>query len=139
MEAKVPPISGWARVLVTVAASLQVIGLAIVMTGQATMGHNWKMGIESTDDKRDDRSSELVETGIFAYSRHPIYCGVAIVQLGYALMLPTLPALLAVFGFFNFIYVEVYMEEEYLAKRHGPMFDAYANRVPRWFKWPATA
>lgn len=129
-------VSGWSRVVITVASACHIIGLCIVMTGQAGMGKSWRMGIEGTE-KRDDRSSELVETGIFAYSRNPIYCGVALVQIGHALMLPTLPALIAVSGFFAFIYLEVILEEEHLSKRHGPMFDAYCNRVPRWFKWPA--
>jgi protein-S-isoprenylcysteine O-methyltransferase Ste14 len=75
----------------------------------------------------------LVETGMFAHSRNPLYVanlllflGLAIVHNGWAMYLIVLP-------FFVVAYVCIIAaEEHYLIGRFGSAYVAYCQRVPRW-------
>jgi protein-S-isoprenylcysteine O-methyltransferase Ste14 len=78
-------------------------------------------------------ANALVDTGMFAHSRNPLYLanlllflGLAIVHNGWAMYLIVLP-------FFVFAYIcIVAAEEHYLYGRFGETYDDYCRRVPRW-------
>ena len=78
-------------------------------------------------------ANALVESGMFAHSRNPLYVanlllflGLAIVHNGWAMYLIVLP-------FFVVAYVcIVAAEEDYLVGRFGDAYADYARRVPRW-------
>jgi protein-S-isoprenylcysteine O-methyltransferase Ste14 len=75
----------------------------------------------------------LVSTGIYRYSRNPIYVGFSFIFTGAALLLGNtwlllllLPTLLTVhFGV-------VRREEEYLLGKFGAAYRAYQSQVRRW-------
>jgi protein-S-isoprenylcysteine O-methyltransferase Ste14 len=75
----------------------------------------------------------LVDTGMFAHSRNPLYVanmllylGLSIVHNGWAMYLIVLP-------FFAVAYVCVVAAEEvYLSGRFGEAYADYRSRVPRW-------
>lgn len=75
----------------------------------------------------------LVTTGLYRYSRNPVYLSLALLYSGLALVLNAavallfLPPLLA--------YVERFVirrEEAYLERRFGEEYRAYKRRVRRW-------
>jgi protein-S-isoprenylcysteine O-methyltransferase Ste14 len=78
-------------------------------------------------------ANSLVDTGMFAHSRNPLYLanlllflGLAIVHNGWAMYLILLP-------FFLGAYVCIIAaEEQYLFGRFGEAYADYARRVPRW-------
>jgi protein-S-isoprenylcysteine O-methyltransferase Ste14 len=78
-------------------------------------------------------ANSLVDTGMFAHSRNPLYVanlllfvGLAIVHNGWAMYLLVVP-------FFVFAYVcIVAAEEQYLYGRFGEAYSDYCRRVPRW-------
>jgi protein-S-isoprenylcysteine O-methyltransferase Ste14 len=75
----------------------------------------------------------LVDTGMFAHSRNPLYAanlflflGLAIVHSGWAMYLIMLP-------FFAVVYICIVAAEEvYLVGRFGDGYADYRRRVPRW-------
>ena len=78
-------------------------------------------------------ANSLVDTGMFAHSRNPLYVanlllfvGLAIVHNGWAMYLLVVP-------FFVFAYVcIVAAEEQYLYGRFGEAYTDYCRQVPRW-------
>lgn len=76
----------------------------------------------------------LVTVGLYRYSRNPMYIAMALVLFGWALGFRS-PALLiyALVVILAFQLRVVYGEEPWLERRHGEQWQAYKERVPRWF------
>jgi protein-S-isoprenylcysteine O-methyltransferase Ste14 len=79
------------------------------------------------------RVAALVTTGVYRFSRNPMYTGLAMAVAGASLVLSSwwplilLPAvLLAVRR------LVIDPEERYLTQRFGSIYDEYRRRVPRW-------
>ncbi len=78
-------------------------------------------------------TSKLVTTGVFAYSRNPLYLGGVCVLVGLALMLSLvwgLILLLSACVAAHFILIRP--EERYLATKFGDDYRSYAATVHRW-------
>ena len=76
---------------------------------------------------------KLVVTGLYRYSRNPIYIAVGLVLCGWALGFHsralTVYALVVILAF----HVRVVLgEEPWLARTHGEKWVQYKARVPRW-------
>lgn len=78
-------------------------------------------------------TSAVVDTGIYAYSRNPMYLGMAIGQVGVALAAASLAGALSVV--LSVAVVRWYVigrEERYLEAKFGEPYLAYKSRVRRW-------
>ena len=88
-------------------------------------------------DRLEDRAADmtaLITDGPFAFSRNPIYLGMALLVTGAGLGIGSLVAPLALAGFVWFIQTrQIVPEERMMAQRFGPEFDRYAAHVNRWF------
>ena len=76
--------------------------------------------------------AELVEYGVFRFSRHPMYLGIMTIYLSLAvssLSLATFLMLVIIFFFYN--YLAAY-EEKQLTKYFGDKYLDYMKRVRRW-------
>ena len=110
-----------------VGAAILIAGLALDLAGvAAVIAHR-------TTIVPHRPVAKLITTGIYRFSRNPMYTGLAIMVAGGALLagtwwpLVTLPlALLAV----KRLVIEP--EETYLAERYGSTYDDYRLRVRRW-------
>ncbi|RVU81777.1 isoprenylcysteine carboxylmethyltransferase family protein [Leucothrix sargassi] len=78
-------------------------------------------------------TSAIVSTGLFAYSRNPIYLGFAVITVGVGLyvgslwiVLSALPAALAVYR------IAIKNEERYLEQKFGAEYLDYKAKVRRW-------
>lgn len=79
------------------------------------------------------RASALVDSGVYRVSRNPMYLGVALILLGWALWLANLLALALVPAFVVYIdRFQIGPEEEALAQRFGADFAAYRAATRRW-------
>lgn len=80
-----------------------------------------------------DEPGQLVTSGVFRISRHPMYLGFALALLGWALMLRSWPAL-CVAAAFVLITDRWYIafEERWLRDKFGRAYQAYAARTRRW-------
>lgn len=107
-------------------AALLFAALVWVSLGQIQMGASWRIGID-TEVKTD-----LVESGLFRYSRNPIFLGMRVLLFGLFLVTPNALTLLS-FGLADaLMQVQVRLEEEHMSNLHGDKFERYRERVRRW-------
>ena len=85
-------------------------------------------------------AAALVTSGIFRFSRNPIYLGDALVLTGVILFWGAWPSLLLV-PVFGWLITDRFIldEERRLAARFGRTFEAYVARTPRWLPFWALA
>jgi protein-S-isoprenylcysteine O-methyltransferase Ste14 len=100
-------------------------GGLLTVLAQRQMGMSWRIGI-------DDRRTELVTEGIFAYVRNPIFGGLLLFLAGYACLMPACWSiavwLLTAMG----IRVQVALEEKHLLRLHQEAYRGYAVRAGRF-------
>ncbi|OYY72463.1 isoprenylcysteine carboxylmethyltransferase family protein [Sphingomonas sp. 28-63-12] len=79
-------------------------------------------------------TSGIIDTGIYARTRNPMYLGMAIAYLGLAILLHSMPSLLlwplALLLIRNQV---IAREERYLTAKFGQPYLDYMARVKRWF------
>ncbi len=78
-------------------------------------------------------TSSLVSTGLYRFSRNPMYLGQLLVLLGWALFLSNIAALVLTPLFVLYLNrFQIIPEERALSKLFGAEFTAYKLRVRRW-------
>jgi len=107
---------------------LLVAGAVLALRGARDLGRNL------TAVPRPRPGSELVESGIYARVRHPIYGGVILGSLGWSLALASLLALPFVAALAVFLDLKSRREEVWLRERFTG-YDAYAARTRRLIPW----
>ena len=70
--------------------SLLFISILLVWIAQSHMRESWRIGIDEIN------KSELVTSGLFSYSRNPIFLGIMIANFGLFLILPNAFTLLII-------------------------------------------
>jgi protein-S-isoprenylcysteine O-methyltransferase Ste14 len=80
-----------------------------------------------------DAASTLVTTGIFAYTRNPMYLGMTVLLLGWAVFLSGVWTMLGplLFGLFITRF-QILPEERVLARKFDTSYNAYTQKVRRW-------
>lgn len=149
LEIRIPPplvvlasgALGWALMQLTP-------GLSVVFTGQAALGllvaalgvAIAAAGILAFQKARTTVSpidpgaaSSLVVTGIYNYTRNPMYLGMAVMLLGWTLILGHPGGLAGLALFVAYIgRFQIQPEERALQTLFGDAFTAYRARVRRW-------
>jgi protein-S-isoprenylcysteine O-methyltransferase Ste14 len=111
------------------AAVLALGGLLVARSGVRNFG---RAGT-TINPVKIDAVSALVTTGTFAHTRNPMYLGMTLLLLGWAVALSGVWTLLGPLLFVLFITrFQVLPEEAVLAARFGASYDAYRRRVRRW-------
>ncbi len=107
-----------------------LIGIGVLIT----LGAAAQMALaQTTVIPRRDPSS-LVTSGLFSWSRNPIYLSDALILIGAILWLDAVLALPLVAGFVWVIQTRFIRDEEArLTLAFGPEFDLWAARTRRWF------
>ncbi|MDC8830654.1 methyltransferase family protein [Alteromonas gilva] len=80
------------------------------------------------------KASRLVDSGIFAYSRNPMYLGLVVAIVGFAFILREACGFL--FALLTFIYLQRFQiipEERTMRELFGEEFDDYCQRTKRWY------
>lgn len=80
---------------------------------------------------------ELVQVGPYSIMRNPLYFFSCLGAVGVGMQVGTV-TLGLICGLIAYIvfYLVILREEELLTERYGPLFEAYASRVPRFFPNP---
>ena len=108
-------------------AALMAGAIALFVSATRTMGHNWSLVARTRDDH------QLVESGPFAWVRHPIYTGLALLTLAIAVAYGHLSQLWIGAPIYALgTWLRVTEEERLLRAMFGPAYDAYAARVKRF-------
>lgn len=82
---------------------------------------------------RPGSASHLVTSGIYRYSRNPMYLGHAVILLGWAIYLHNFVAFVAVPAFVLYISrFQIGPEERHLYARFADEYTAFCRRSPRW-------
>lgn len=114
--------------------ALIAAGLALILAGVAVVaaaGRELARRGQPTDPGQP--TSSLVTTGIYAFSRNPLYLGGASVLAGIALALDLVWALLFLgVALVACRYLLIAPEERYLAARFGGEYASYTASVRRW-------
>lgn len=101
-------------------------GLGMFLLSLISFGQSFRVGIDT------DHPDILITTGIFAYSRNPIYVAFGIILLGQFLVFPNwilLVYLGAAIWLFN---RQILREEVFLRKHYGKEYLEYCNHVRRY-------
>ena len=106
---------------------ITALGVAITLIAQIQMGESWRIG-QSVDEQ-----TSLVTSGLFAHVRNPIFSGLLVFGLGFALLVPSVAILPALLVLAAAIILQVrFVEEPCLIRRHGDAYLSYAQRVGRF-------
>ena len=105
---------------------LMLVAFSAVVLVHFQMGDDWRSGT------RDGDHTQLITTGLFAYSRNPMMLGVLLAQLGFFLALPSAFTLVCLIVGVSAVVAQVRVEERLLSDRFGEFYEAYKARTPRW-------
>lgn len=112
-----------------VTAGLFVIALGIVLIAWAVRSFT----TAGTNVDVRQPSTSVVASGAYAWSRNPIYIGMALIVLGTAIWLNSLWILFSLVPIIPLIeYGVIRREEKYLEKKFGPTYLDYKTKVRRW-------
>ncbi len=111
---------GWLGVLLCLA------GLAGLAWSLVSFGHSFRVGIDTTTP------GSLVTTGVFAFSRNPIYTAFAFILLGEFLIFPNWILLLYLVAAVWLFHRQVLREEEYMKEHYGADYAEYCRKVRRY-------
>ena len=113
---------------------LDALGIAIASAGQAlrVLVIGFVYVIRGGKDKKI-YAEALVDGGLFAHCRNPLYVGNLLIVLGLIVVHSGNWLYLAALPFFVIAYLAIVLaEEEYLREKFGAEYDAYCRRVPRF-------
>ncbi|WP_426222720.1 methyltransferase family protein [Psychrobacter sp. DWR1-2-3] len=146
---KVPPV---AQVIITAAAMYGVskmvpaltfslngstalaVGLGVMGMSLGVMGVTQFRKAQTTPNPQAlEKVSSLVTSGIYRYSRNPMYLGLVLILLGWAFYLSHFLAfvLLPVFILYMTRF-QIQPEEQMMARKFGKTYQVYLNKVRRW-------
>ena len=111
------------------AVSLAVAGAVTSAMGVASF---WRART-TVNPMKPDSASSLVVSGIYARSRNPMYLGLLVALVGWAIYLSNALAFLLLPAFILYMNrFQIEPEERALASLFGQEFAAYKSRVRRW-------
>ena len=102
-------------------------GIGLSVLAEFQMGDSWRVGVDPSE------STSLVQHGLFASIRNPIYSGMLLFSLGLFCLVPSL--LSGAAGVVLVLGVQLQVrgvEEPYLARRHGETYRDYARAAGRF-------
>ena len=104
-------------------------GLLFVLAG----GISFRRARTTVNPLKPEAASALVTSGIYRYTRNPMYVGFALWLLAWGLYLASPLVLLGVLGFVLYMNrLQIAPEERALGRLFGADFAAYRQRVRRW-------
>ena len=127
---------GWLSKKIFDAAPLKFIGAALVLAAPVlfaaalrSLGKSWRMGIDR------QQPGPLVASGLYAWSRNPIYSAFFLVIVGAILIHGRVIVLLFGAALMLLIHGVALREERFLAERFGETFQTYRRQVGRYSPW----
>lgn len=106
--------------------TLLVASLVWTVIAQTQMGKSWRIGIDQKN------RTTLVTSGLFAYSRNPIFLGMRLSMLSLVLLRPNVVTVAAALAADVLIQIQVRLEEDFLIKQHSVKYQQYMSKTRRW-------
>lgn len=105
------------------------IGILIGVIGIVT----FKFAATTSDPIHPEQTSTIVSSGIYAYTRNPMYLGVLLILIGLAVYLGNLLSFLGAIIFIIYINnFQIIPEEQVLEEKFGSTYKNYKGKVRRW-------
>lgn len=112
-----------------------LLGLALLLGGGLLIGRGLlDLGRNLTPVPRPRDDAELVETGVYALVRHPLYGGLVAGAMGWGLLVASPLALLLAGGLAMFFDLKSRREEAWLKERYAG-YSVYMTRTRRLIPW----
>ena len=130
VAAHVPPVLQLPDpVRVLVAAVLVAIGVAVGIRGVMS----FRRAKTTVKPLKPETSAELVSTGVYSFTRNPMYLGMLLVLFAWAVYLSSIWSLVGPALFILYITrFQIVPEERALGRLFGAAFAEYKQRVRRW-------
>jgi protein-S-isoprenylcysteine O-methyltransferase Ste14 len=114
---------------VLVAAALLVSGIAIVLMGVLA----FRKASTTVDPRFPESASHIVSSGVYRFTRNPMYLGMLVVLIAWMALLSNLGTLVipALFALYITRW-QIVPEERALAEKFGAEYEAYCKSVRRW-------
>jgi protein-S-isoprenylcysteine O-methyltransferase Ste14 len=111
------------------AFSCAVAGAVIAIAGVAA----FRRHKTTVNPFTPERTSSLVASGIYRYTRNPMYLGFLLLLVGWAVLLSNVVALVLLPAFILYMNrFQIQPEERALEQHFGSEFQAYKQQVRRW-------
>lgn len=114
----------------------QTAGLVLILTSLLIarsalkdLGDSWRVGVLK------NQQTELIERGVYRFSRNPFFLAYLTAFLGYGVLLQSAILLGLLLLCLAATHAMIRKEEAYLTGSHGAVYEAYKQRVPRYLGW----
>jgi protein-S-isoprenylcysteine O-methyltransferase Ste14 len=104
-----------------------IFSLLFVRVGQLQLKSSWRYGID-----RANPPEELITSGLFSFSRNPIYLGMLATSLGLFLVMPNALTLAVACTTFVLLQMRVRIEEDFMTEVYRERYEEYCRRTRRW-------
>jgi protein-S-isoprenylcysteine O-methyltransferase Ste14 len=111
--------------------ALIVGGFFIFLRALKDLGSSWRLGVD------EKQPGELVTTGVYAVSRHPIYLFFNLYFWGTFLVNGTAIFLAFALLIAVNLHLQILVEESFLLRVYGPAYREYCLRTGRYLGWRA--
>jgi len=101
-------------------------GLSLLLWSLVSFGQSFRVGIDT------EHPDKLITSGVFAFSRNPIYVAFALILLGQFLIFSNWILLVYLGAGIWLFHRQVLREEDYLKKHYGKEYLEYCKRVRRY-------
>ena len=109
-----------------VALTLLVTNLLVGAASLIGLKDSWRVGV------LEDQQTDLIEGGIYSFSRNPYFLSYLIMFVAYTVLLQNIILLILSLVGFAMIHLMVLKEEKHLTALHGEKYRQYQKRVPRY-------
>ena len=107
--------------------SVYIIGMAFMFWARRTLGKNWGISTSMQVKLHDDH--ELVQSGPYAFLRHPMYFGAWVFMFGLLMLYPKWVILVLTTSMLASLSMRARREEAALAERFGNAWTEYKQRT----------
>ena len=112
-----------------IAGLIFISGISIVLIG----GYQFRKTSTTVNPLNPEESSKLVTTGIYRFSRNPMYIGFFLFLVAWDVILGSIPSLIMLPVFVLLINeVQIKPEEAILKEKFGTEYEMYLKNVRRW-------
>jgi protein-S-isoprenylcysteine O-methyltransferase Ste14 len=110
-------------ITVAIALGLAIIGLSIAVWARRHLGKYWSGRITLKV------GHHVIQSGPYAFVRHPIYSGILLALLGTVISIGTVRSCIAIALMFVSFVVKLKIEERWLCAHLGAEYEEYRHRV----------
>jgi protein-S-isoprenylcysteine O-methyltransferase Ste14 len=114
---------------IPLAMAIAVVGVALALAGSIS----FRQAKTTVNPLKPEASSSLVSSGIYQFTRNPMYLGMLMVLVAWAVFLSSLGALFGMLAFVLYIdRFQIVPEERVLSQLFGTDYINYQTKVRRW-------